>query len=244
MKIKLQAFVVLFFILILFKVGSASAQTSAPSQTGGPGTAWGVSLGDFKTSKGSKTTFYVDKMNARPLDYLLMDFHEVDKNDPDRAPKCLAQTITGDDTLYLFYDGKFCASSIPLAPPDVMDTKHKLDSKYQKVETHTQVARSGFYGYYGSETVFFRHTLYAEDASTMIDLVMVSGYYDDNMYYGKSGFDLVQTEEGELIAGYLVYVSADYLKGPNAYTDWQDNRKNPAPPNVDAIQRFKCGIEH
>jgi hypothetical protein len=234
------------FLLIwgFLLIHPAYAQTNSSSQPGYQGTGWGASLSDFKASKDSKLTFSVEKMDARPLDYLLMDFHEVDKTDPARAPKFAAQTIPGDDTLYIFYDGKLCAASVTLALDQVADTRHELNSQYKRIEYHNQEAPTGFYGYYGSQTIFFHHSLYAKDPSTLIDLVDVTGYYDDNLYYGKSGFDVVQTEEGELITAYLVYVSADYLKGPNAYTDWQENRKNATPPQVDPIQRFKCSIEH
>ncbi len=228
----------------LLLVSPAYAQTTSSSLPVFQGPAWGTPLDDFKASKGSKLTYSTERMEARALDFILTDFHPVDKDDPDRAPKFAPQTTAGDSILYIFYDGKLCAASVALALPDVMDKFHQLNSQYKKAGYYTQRASTGFYGYHGSQTVFFHHFLYVQDSSTTIDFVKVTGYYDDAMYYGKSGFDAVQTEEGELMAGYLVYVSADYLKGPNAYTDWLENRKNASPPQVDPIQRFKCSIEH
>ena len=62
------------------------ADSKNPLPGGYQGTIWGSRLGDFRASKRSKTTYSVEKLNARALDYLLMNFHEVDKYDPARAP--------------------------------------------------------------------------------------------------------------------------------------------------------------
>jgi hypothetical protein len=63
---------------------------------------WGLSLSDFRASKRSKPTYTVDQMNARALDCLFMDFHEVNKNDPARCPKFSAQTFPGSKSIYFF----------------------------------------------------------------------------------------------------------------------------------------------
>jgi hypothetical protein len=44
--------------------------------------------------------------------------------------------------------------------------------------------------------------------------------------------------------GFLIYVSNDYFKGDNAFTDWQANRKNPTTEKMDYLRRLKCSIEH
>lgn len=163
-------------------------------------TNWGTSLSDFKTAKSSKLNYSVDKMNARALDYLFMDFHEVDKDDPARAPKFSAQTVTGEDATYLFYDGKLCAVSKPLPLAGISDERKELDSRYKKGSDNLYIVMNVFSGDFGSKRAFFYYYGYAESPATQVYLVKVTSYYEDPSYYGGKGYTLVEAEQGELQA--------------------------------------------
>lgn len=216
----------------------------APAAEGHEGPTWGTPLADFRASKGSKITFSLDNFNSRALDYLLMDFHEVDKDDPARAPGISVQTIAGDPTLYLFYSGKLCATSVVLPVKSVFATEKTLKSKYKRADTINYVVFDVFSGEFGMERVFFHYQGFAQSPSTRIYLVKVSSYYESPDAYGKGGYGLVQVAEGDLQVGFLVTISNDYFNGDNAYTDWLANRKNPTPKKMDYLQRLKCSIEH
>jgi hypothetical protein len=234
------AFCLAFFCQSAFsQIGDNSSTTQ-----GYQGTSWGTSLADFRASKGSKVTFSVDRFNARALDYLLMNFHEVDKDDPARAPEFSVQTIAGDKADYLFYDGKFCSASVPLPLEDVFAMEKTLESKYKRTGTATYEVYNVFSGEFGLERVFFHYLGFAPSPATRIYLVKVTSYYETPGVYGRGGYGLVQAEEGDPQGGFLIYASDDYFKGDNAYTDWLANRKNPPTGKMDYLQRLKCGIEH
>ncbi len=222
----------------LFPYSPTNAMDSAETHP------WGTSLADFRSSRGSKTTFSVDRLNARVLDYLLMDFHEVPKDDPARAPKCSAQTIAGDPALYIFYRGKFCAVSRPLPldvySPMVKDLRSKSPSLSQN---HCRVV-GDYRGEYGSENLFFNISGFTSGDGSLFFLVKVTGYYEAPDFYGNKAYGLVEAGQGDPLAVFQIEVSPDYFKGDNAYKDLLENRKNPAPGALNFLQKLSQSIEH
>ncbi len=234
----------LFLISFLFLSTAVFAQTAGPSPSGYNGVPWGTALNDFKASRDSTLTYSVEGMEAWALDFLLMDFHHVDKDDPCRAPKLSAQLIPGDDSVYAFYGGKFCAASVPLDPGNLSKTQQSLKAAHPFLNSLEDAAIHTFFDSYGYKSVFFHYYGYLLNPSTRVYLVKVKSFYEDPAYYGDRGWDTVQSGEGYLEKAFLVYISDDYLKGENAYTDWLENRKNPPAPKLDYLQTLKCGIEH
>ncbi len=235
------------FFLIAALAGSAWAiPISSHSQTAAVPTPspwpWGTALSEFRTVQKSRGTFTIEPLHARALDYLLMEFHEVGRNDPSRAPKFSVQVAPGDPALYVFYGGKLCAVSKPVKLPDFGNVRKALESKLTPSPRIQYADPRGFEGDHGSMRVFFHYTPFSPNPGTSLYLVEVTGYYDDDLYYGEKQFDLLEAEEGERLAGFLVWVSGDYLQGGNAYSDWLEIRKNPLSQGNVPLRWFKAGI--
>ena len=91
--------------------------------------------------------------------------------------------------------------------------------------------------------MFFHYLGFSENSTSKVYLVKVNGYYEDSLYYAR-GYGLVQAGGGDLQGAFLSHVSEEYFKGPHAYAQWLENRKNPPKEEGGFLQRLKCGIEH
>jgi hypothetical protein len=207
---------------------------------------WGMSLADFRELKKSKVTFSIDPMEARSLDYLLMDFHEVDKDDPARQPFISVQTVQGDMTTYIFYCKKLymTVSAVPLEKIAHVEDVVKADDKFLKSDTHQ--TKYDFSDGYGAFRTYYFYDLYAESHSTLVCLVDVNGLYEDPSYYGNKSYGIMELIGGNLKAAYLVYLSENDMSDENAYRDWLKNSKNASALGVQKtwLEKLKSSIEN
>jgi len=208
-----------------------------------PDIDWGMSLSGFRALTKAKVTFSVVPMEARALDYLLMGFHEVDKDDSARLPEFSAQTAPDDQTTYVFYGGQFCLAAEPIVFNDLQDVKKILKTQYPLLKSDVHGTREDFSDSFGKIRSFLHCDAYAESPSTVVCLVRVTGYYEDELYYDK-GYSLYTLTTGELKAAYLVHLSRKFWEDETAYRDWLANRKNPSGAPMDWLARLKCAVEN
>jgi hypothetical protein len=239
-------------IMVLFFYGSTLTvfcETSSPVEPilgeNPQGMEWGMSLSQFKTAAKSILTYSVDPMEARAMDYLLMDSHAVGKDDPARFPGFASRIPDGGQTIYVFYRGSLCLTAEPIPLMGLQGEQRLLESKYKRLKSELRPAGEDFYDSYGAIRTFYRFETFAESPDTLICLVKVSGYYENQLYYDK-GYDIIASGFGELMKSYLIRLSADYLKGVNAYTDWLGDKKTSQTPGnkTDFLLSLKCSIEH
>lgn len=207
-----------------------------------PDLTWGMSLADFRALKGSKITFSVPTMEARAMDYFLMDYHEINKEDPARQPFFSVQAIPGDPTFYFFYRDKLrmIADTVPLK--NFQDTEDRLKTQYHLLKYTLYESPNDFSDSNGSFRTFFHVSLYNESPTTQLALIKVTGYYENELYY-FTGYSLYKLTTGAFKAAYLVHLEKGYLDGDNAYTDWLANRKNP-PKTKTWLEQYKSAIEN
>lgn len=228
-------------------VGWCETSSPTPQSTQGvsPNFEWSMPLSRFRALKNSKVTFYVDPMEARVMDYLLTDFHEVDKDDPARFPGLSAQLPVNDPATYVFYRGILCLEATELTLAEMEGTRRQLRSKYGPPKKEFHSIGEDFSDSYGKIRTFYHFEAYDESPATLVYLVRVTGYYEDQLYYGRS-YDMFASGMGELMKVYIIRVSKSYLQGDNAYSDWLVDKKNPALAgnHLDYFQNLKRSIEH
>ncbi len=212
---------------------------------GSPDTEWNTTLPQFRALKHSKVTFYVDPMEARLLDYLLMDCHEVNKDDPARFPGFSAQIAEGDPKTYVFYRGNLCLEATELTLKELEGARRDLRSKYGPPKKEYHCIGDDFSDSYGMIRGFYHFEAYNESSSTLVELVRLTGYYENQLYYDRS-YDTIASSMGELMKVFVIHISKSYLQRDNAYSDWLEDKKNLAIPGtqMDYLQSLKRGIEH
>jgi hypothetical protein len=220
MKSKLA--VILTLAVLLFS-GMTWASADDNALEGYHGIGWGTSLKEFKLSQKSSPADSVERLTARAVDYLMMNFNEVDKDDDARPSKFAVQKIGGDTTNYVFYDGRYCLAAVPIAPENVADVKKQIETKYPKKDSKTYAAYWDFRGDEGWLMMDFDYQQYAKSPGTRVYLVTTSSYYEDGNAMAGS-----KSNEGAV----LIYVSDDYFKNADdAWADYQANKQ--AKPGVE-----------
>ncbi len=223
-------------------------ETSTPMYTPTPeglrNSGWNMPLSQFRALKKSKVTFWVDPMEARVLDYLLMGSHEVDKDDPARFPGVSVQIPEKDSAIYVFYRGNLCMDARELTLADLEGERGKLRFQYGSPKEEFHSIGPDFSDSYGKIRTFYHFEAYDENPNTIVDLVRVTGYYENQLYYDRS-YDMVASSMGELMKVYLIRFSKSYLQEDNAYSDWLADKKNPPATEtpVDYFQSLKRSIE-
>jgi hypothetical protein len=228
MKFKLA--VVLNLAVLLFS-GMSMAQADNNVLEGYHGASWGTSLKEFKSSQNSFASSSVERTEARALDYLMMNFHEVDMDDVCRPAKFVVQKIGGDHVDYVFYDGEYQLAAVPIAAGNVGAMKKAVEAKYAKKDSKTYLAYWEFKGGdYGWLMMEFHYQQYAKTPGTRVYLVTTSSYYEDQGTVDQQGDGGVAVHGGgpKTDAGaFLIYVSDNYFKNTdNAWVDYQSNLKN------------------
>jgi hypothetical protein len=241
-KLWLPFLMTLAFYGFMGSVYSDMLPTDQTWQASHPELQWGMALANFRAFKKTKATYSVNPMEARPLDYLLMDFHEVHKNDPFRQPFFSAQTSPGDTMTYVFYRGKLCMTAEPILLFEIEDVQNSLKAKYPLLASTEQDTPYDISDSNGPIKTTFFYDIYAETASTLICLVQVNGYYEDDVF-SSVGNDLLALTKGDLRAAYLVHLPKNYLTGGNAYKDWLFIRKN-LRVWANSQDKLKCAIEN
>ncbi len=232
----------LFFCVWTVPALSAGLPTIPTWAESHPDLTWAMPLADFRALKGSKVTFSVPPMEARAMDYLFMNYHEIDKEDPARQPFFSVQAVQDDPTFYFFYRDKLRMVAEPVPLKDFQDTEKKLKTQYHLLKYTLYESPNDFSDPNGSFRTFFHVSLYNESPTTQLALVEVTGYYENELYY-FTGYELYRLTTGAFKAAYLVHLDKDYLDGDNAYTDWLANRKNP-PKEKTWLELYKSAIEN
>jgi hypothetical protein len=237
---------------VLVLVISAAAQLGFGGGTSGmywvesfQGLEWNMPLSQFRALKNSKVAFDVDPMEARVLDYLLMDSHEVEKDDPARFPGFSAQINEGIPATYVFYRGNLCLEAAELTLGELEGARLNLRSMYGSPKKEFRCIGDDFSDSYGKIRTFYHFEAYDESPATLVELVRVTGYYENQLYYDRS-YDMIASSMGELMKVYLIRLSKNYLQGDNAYRDWLADKKNPPAlgTKMDYLQSLKRSIEH
>ncbi len=201
------------FIILAFPVLAEEAKTG--SAEGYKGVPWGTTLEDFKAMKGARiigdSSFGLDSLAAKAIDYLMMDFHEIGAQDPRRPVKFSAGRLGEDGTTFVFYGGKLSLACTPLGKEEIDQVQKTIQSKYKPGEKKSLVADWGITTNSGTEYKDLDFIRYPKSKSTRIYLVKSYTYYDYGGYQGPWG-------------GYLIYASEDYF-GNNAYMEWEQNKK-------------------
>ena len=224
MKIKCLSILTL---AILFFTGMTLVLADESVLEGYHGIAWATPLKDFKASQQSSEADSVERTEARAADYLLMDFHEVDKDDASRPAKFMDRKIAGDNADYIFYDGRYCLAAVPLASENVEAVRKEIKSKYSRKDTKTYAAYWDFRGDYGWLMMEFNYQRYDKSPGTRVYLVTTSSYYEDgNAMAGDTSGPKSEAD------AFLIYVSEDYFKNSdNAWIDYQANKR--AKPEIE-----------
>ncbi len=226
-------------------LGETTPPTGGPTQGVPLNPGWNMPLGQFRALKNSKVTYWVDPMEARVLDYLLMDFHEVDKDDPARFPGFSVQILENDPAAHIFYRGIMCleATEIPLG--GLEGERRMLRTRYGPPRSEVHSIGSDFSDSYGAIRTFYHFERYDESPNTFVYLIRVTGYYENQLYYDRS-YDTIASSMGALMKVYVIRLSKSYFRGENAYTDWMADQKNPPAPGtkLDYFQSLKRSVEH
>jgi len=109
-------FAVILTLAVLLFSGITLASADDSASEGYHGIGWGTSLSDFKSSQKSFASNSVERAEARAIDYLMMNFHEVDKDDEARPSKFVDQKIGGEKADFVFYNGQYRLAAVPIAP--------------------------------------------------------------------------------------------------------------------------------
>jgi len=221
--------IVLTLAVLLFS-GMTWASADDSALEGYHGTGWGTSLNEFKASQKSFAASSVERAEAKAVDYLMMNFHEVDMDDASRPAKFVVQRIGGDNADYVFYDGKYQLAAVPIAAENIGAMKKAVEAKYTKKDSKTYSAYWNFTGATGWQMMEFDYQQYAKTPGTRVYLVTASSYYEDQGAIDEEGDGGVvvhgagpKTDEG----AFLIYVSDDYFQNTdNAWVDYQSNLKN------------------
>ena len=112
-------FAVIFSLVVLLFSGMTWASADDNALEGYQGISWGTSLKEFKSSQKSFAANSVERTQARAIDYLMMNFHEVDKNDSSRPTKFVDEKINRDQADHIFYDGRYSLAATPIAYENV-----------------------------------------------------------------------------------------------------------------------------
>ncbi len=213
-----------FLVLGWKPAASAQTETKAVAIEGYHDTAWGTLLGDFRSAKNSTIERSLDRLMGTGLDYLLMNFHEVDSSDAARPVKINVEKINGDETHFVFYGKKYCLAAVPIHHSDLDAVKKALDAKYPRKgfkSYDAQWKQTGF----GWKMMDYEYAQYEKSPGTLVFLVTASSHYDNNNELG----DTQPTYNPDYESGnFLVYVSAGYFNNPeNAWADYQSNKNAP-----------------
>jgi hypothetical protein len=227
MKFKLA--VILTLAVLLFS-GMTWASADDNALEGYDGSSWGTSLKGFKSSHKSFAADSVERTEARAIDYLMMNFHEVDRDDASRPAKFVDQKIGGDQADHIFYDGRYSLAAVPIASENVDAMRKAIEAKYSKKDSKTYSAYWDFTGAYGWKMMEFDYQQYAKTPGTRVYLVTASSYYEDQGAVDQENdSDVVVHGAGPKtdLGAFLIYVSDDYFKNTdNAWVDYQANKQN------------------
>jgi hypothetical protein len=192
--------------------------------------AWGASLKSFRSSEHALPASFVDRVEARAIDYLMMDFHEVDIDDAARPTKFSDQRIAGDKTDYVFYNGYYQVAVVPIDTANEAVVKKQLDSKYKSIGSKSYAAYWDFKADYGWEMMRYDYRQYQKSPGTRVYWVEASSYLADGSLEDARVSDSVAVLHNSAPSvsrgGFLIYVSDDYFKSSaNAWADYQTNKK-------------------
>jgi hypothetical protein len=222
------------WILVLALFFTFSIRSMALAQDdafeGYHGKTWGTSVKSFKSSEHASPASYVDRVEARAVDYLMMGFHEVDIDDAARPFKFSDQRIAGDRTDHVFYDGQYRLAVVPIDAANEAAVKKELDSKYKFTESKSYAAYWDFKAEYGWEMMGYDFRQYQKSPGTRVYWVEASSYLEDgsleDTQVGDSGVAVHSSGPSTPRGGFLIYVSDDYFKSDdNAWADYQTNKK-------------------
>jgi hypothetical protein len=226
MKFKFEGFLT---FAILFFSGTVLVSAEDNVSAGYHGVAWGTSLKEFKSSQKSFAFHTVDETESKAIDYLMMNFHEVDKDDESRPIKFADEKTAGENVDHIFYDGQYRLAAVPIAPENVEAARKEIQSKYAKKDSKTYSAVGDLSPDYGSLMTRFDYQQYAKTPETSVYLVTMSSYYGDGAAADPYNDNNVTGNGSGLknnAGAFLIYVSNDYFKNTdNAWTDYQANLK-------------------
>jgi hypothetical protein len=220
---------ILSLVVLLFS-GVTLARADESALEGYHGHSWGTSLKSFKSGEKSLPASSVERTEARAIDYLLMNFHDVDIDDAARPVKFADEKIKGEPGDFVFYGGQYQLAAVPIAPENVDAMRQSIEAKYTKKDSKTYSAYWDFRGDYGWQMMEFDYQQYAKTPGTRVYLVTASSYYEDQGAVDQqNGGDVVVHGAGPKsdVGAFLIYVSDDYFKNTdNAWADYQMNKKN------------------
>lgn|GEM_PF-5929528 len=221
----------LFICIVVFFGTLAIRAAGVDSEKGYGGIPWGITYKQFQSEKESKPLGLMDKVRARAIDYLMMDFHEVAFDDPSRPPKFSVQEIKGDDVAYVFYDGKYCLASVPIDENNLEAVQKKLEKEYKRLNSRTYQSYLEFEGGdYGWDMLHLDYVEYRKTSTTTVYFIKAFTHFEELSGSYKP------------IGGFLIYVPSDYFK-KTAYMDWLANKSMaPEVEKKKAEQRAKTDL--
>jgi hypothetical protein len=221
MKKQILFYAFLFSLLTIIQGTAAKPAFGQPlTKTNGYlGLEWGTSLAQAEKDKGLLPVANVDRITSRAIDYLLMDYHDVDPDDPSRPGAFSVLKAEDDDTSYVFYNGKYCLALTPISEKDELAIRRAVESKYRSLDSKD----------YRS---FLSHDS-ADDGWDMLRLLYVryETHGDSRIYFVQAHSYFTDiTAPFKREGAFLIYVSDDYFKN-GAYAQWQRNKSQK--PNID-----------
>jgi hypothetical protein len=245
MKLKSMAIFALTAILSLVGIGAKAEDTPSPTPTatavlpatpitttatqtpaeGYHGIGWGTALDEFKAAQKIVPPKSFEKAEAKAVDYLMFNFHEVQKRPRKGKGKFSLQQVEGDNTAYVFYDGQYRLAAVPIDLANLKDVRKEIEKKYAKKKLLSRTVQWEPSDYYGWTDMDFEFQEYEKSPETRLYLVTASFFLEDQGQAAQMSYeDLVQHGPGPstLSGAYLIYLSEDYFKsGDNAWADYQ-----------------------